>query len=144
MFPTAVSTVGKLCGSPLGYALELVKKAKDEATEEYVHSVADLMAIKGRLCFTRTGSFMVSDLTKSGSKDVDYGWGKSLYTGLAKAGPGDSPGVSFYVPYTNSRGEQGRVVLICLPEEAMERFEKVMNGILNIKEEKPKMLMSNL
>ena len=144
MVPAAISTVKKLCGSPLGYALELVKKAKAEASKEYVHSVVDLMAIKGRPCFTRTGSFMVSDLTKSGSKDVDYGWGKAVYFGLAKAGLGENPGVSFYVPYTNSKGEQGRVVPICLPAEAMERFEKELDGILKIKDKEPLMLMSNL
>ena len=72
------------------------------------------------------------------------GWGKSLYTGLAKASLGDNLGVSFYVPCTNSKREQGRVVPICLPEEAMERFEKEMNGIVNIKDEERKMLMSNL
>ncbi|TKY45075.1 Benzyl alcohol O-benzoyltransferase [Spatholobus suberectus] len=139
----AVTTVGKLLGCPLGYALELVKKAKDEANEEYVQSVADLMAIKGRPCFTRLGSFMVSDLTKSGFTDVNFGWGKGLYSGVAKGGLGDIPGVSFYVPYTNSKGERGRVIPICLPKDAMERFEKELDDTLKIKNNAP-MLMSSL
>ncbi|KAK7270800.1 hypothetical protein RJT34_26231 [Clitoria ternatea] len=145
VFPAAVSTVGKLLGSPLGYALELVKKAKNEASEEFVHSVADLMVTKGRPCFTLSGSFMVSDLTKSGFTDVNYGWGEGLYSGVAMGGLGDIPGVSFYVPYTNSKGEKGRVVPICLPECAMDRFEKVLDDTFKIKDNNYSlMLMSNL
>ncbi|KAG5134034.1 hypothetical protein JHK82_025222 [Glycine max] len=44
-----------------------------------------------------------------------------------KGGFGAMPEVSFYNPYTNSKGEQGRVVLICLPEYAMERLEKELD-----------------
>ncbi|XP_027357301.1 13-hydroxylupanine O-tigloyltransferase-like [Abrus precatorius] len=142
VFPAAVTTVGKLLGNPLGYALELVKKAKDEANEEYVHSVADLMAIKGRPCFTMLGSFMVSDLLKTNA-DLNFGWGKGLYTGVAKGGLGDFPGLSFYVPYINSKGEQGRVVPICLPKDAIERFEKVLDDTLIIKNDTV-VLMSNM
>ncbi|XP_061350570.1 13-hydroxylupanine O-tigloyltransferase-like [Gastrolobium bilobum] len=143
VFPAAVTTVGKLCGRPLGYALELVKKAKDEATEEYVHSVADLMVTKGRPCFTTLGSFMVSDLTKAAFRDVNFGWGKAVYAGLAKGGLGNIPGVSFYLPFTNSKGEQGRVVPICLPVDAMERFEKELDDTFKIKKD-TMILMSNL
>ncbi|XLU59045.1 hypothetical protein S245_053693, partial [Arachis hypogaea] len=54
-------------------------------------------------------------------------------------------GESYFVPYTNSKGEHGTVVLICLPEEGMERFEKELNGMVKIKdEEKTIKLMSNL
>ncbi|XP_057731234.1 13-hydroxylupanine O-tigloyltransferase-like [Arachis stenosperma] len=139
VLPTAVSTVEMLCGKPLNYALELVKKAKKEASEEYVHSTADLMATNGRPAFSMTGSFIVSDITKCGFRDVDYGWGKPLYSGLVRAGIDDISGVSYYVPYTNSKAEHGRVVLICLPsEKAIKRFGEELNGILQIKdEEKP-------
>ncbi|MED6221729.1 hypothetical protein PIB30_057566 [Stylosanthes scabra] len=138
VIPAIASTAGMLCGRPLSYALELVKKPKKEANEEYLHSVADLMATNGRPGFSTKGSFIVSDLTKLGLSDVDFGWGKPLYSGLNKAGITDIPGESFYIPYTNSKGEHGKLVLICLPEDAMKRFEKELNGILHIKdEEKP-------
>ena len=42
-FPVVVTTAGKLCENLLGYALELVKKAKNDVTEEYMRSLADLM-----------------------------------------------------------------------------------------------------
>ncbi|MED6171317.1 hypothetical protein PIB30_039670 [Stylosanthes scabra] len=146
VLPAAVSTVGMLCGRPLSYALELAKKPKKEATEEYVHSTADLMATKGRPPFSLRRSFIVSNLSKLELSDVDYGWGKPLYFGPEEAGIHDIPGLCYYLPYTNSKGEHGTVVLICLPEDAMKRFENEINGILHIKgEDKPiNSIMSNL
>ncbi|MCI65102.1 benzoyl coenzyme A benzyl alcohol benzoyl transferase, partial [Trifolium medium] len=41
--PATITTAGKLCENELGYAVELIRKAKVEVTEEYMHSVADLM-----------------------------------------------------------------------------------------------------
>ncbi|MED6139214.1 hypothetical protein PIB30_081757 [Stylosanthes scabra] len=141
--PVVVSTVGMLCGRPLSYALELVKKSKKAATEEYVRSTADLMAMNGRPAGSLRRSFVVSDLTKSGLSDVDYGWGKPLYSGID--GIYDIPGACYYFPHTNSKGENGKVVLICLLEEAMKRFEKELNGILHIKDEdEPIKYLSNL
>ncbi|MED6129328.1 hypothetical protein PIB30_106877 [Stylosanthes scabra] len=141
VLPAAVSTVGKICRSPLSYALELVKKAKNEVNEEYVRSVVDLLALKkGISSIKTTGSFIVSDLNKTGIyRDFDYntpGLSTPLYSGIAKAGSGEFPGTSFYVPHTNSKGEHGTVVPICLPEEAMVRFEEELNEILNFKDGK--------
>ncbi|KAM1127395.1 hypothetical protein ACFX2B_036953 [Malus domestica] len=44
-FPAAVSKAEPLCKNPMGYALELVKKAKATMNEEYLRSVADLLAL---------------------------------------------------------------------------------------------------
>ncbi|KAL2334505.1 hypothetical protein Fmac_015718 [Flemingia macrophylla] len=122
--PAAVTTVEKLLGHPLEYALELVKNVKYETNEEYVHSVIDLLATKGGHCYPRLGSFIVSDQTKVGFTNVDFGWGKALYIGVAKCDFGDLLAVSVYVQYTNSKGEQGKVVSICLPQYAMDKFER--------------------
>ncbi|PIN19374.1 benzyl alcohol O-benzoyltransferase [Handroanthus impetiginosus] len=48
VFPAAVSNAGVLCESPLIYALDLVRQAKTQLSEEYVKSVADFMVINGR------------------------------------------------------------------------------------------------
>jgi len=133
VFPAAVTTVGKLCNEPIEYALELVKKAKGDATEEYVHSVVDLLGSQGRPCFTTLGSFMISDLSKAALKDVDFGWGKALFAGVAKCGLDCTPGVSFYCPLTNSKGEHGRVLVIGLPRDAMDRFAKEVDDMLRLK-----------
>ncbi|XP_027365767.1 benzyl alcohol O-benzoyltransferase [Abrus precatorius] len=130
-FPVAVTTAGKLCESPLGYALELVRKAKADVTEEYMHSLADLMVIKGRPHFTVVRSYLVSDVTRAGFGGVDCGWGNPAYGGPAKGGVGAIPGVaSFYIPFKNAEGEEGLVIPVCLPSDAMERFVKELDGML--------------
>ncbi|XP_030540706.1 benzyl alcohol O-benzoyltransferase isoform X2 [Rhodamnia argentea] len=131
-FPVAVTTTDKLCQNPLGYALELVKKAKADVTEEYMRSLADLMVTRGRPHFTGVRSFMVADTTKIRFGDVDFGWGKPVYGGPAKGGVGAIPGVaSFYISFRNRQGEDGIVVPVCLPALAMRRFVRELDALLN-------------
>jgi hypothetical protein len=132
--PAAVTTSGKLCENPLSYALELVKKAKSDVTEEYMRSLADILVIRGRPHFSVMRSYVVSDVTRAGFREVDFGWGKAIYGGQAKSGAGAIPGAaSFYVPYKNSKGEEGIVVPISLPTPAMERFIKELDCLLTDK-----------
>ncbi|KAI9084376.1 hypothetical protein K1719_033718 [Acacia pycnantha] len=143
-FPVAVTTARKLCRNPLGYALELVKKAKGDVTEEYMHSLADLMVIKGRPHFTVVRSYLVSDVTRAGFGDVDFGWGKAVYGGPAKGGVGAIPGVaSFYIPFKNAQGQEGLVIPVCLPGEAMERFVKELDGMLKNDPENPRLFITS-
>ncbi|KAK4271205.1 hypothetical protein QN277_019930 [Acacia crassicarpa] len=130
VYPAAVTTAGKLCENSLGFALELVKKAKAEATTEYIQSVADLMVIKGRPCFIMPGSWFVSDTSRLGFRDVDFGWGKALYGGSATAGAGPFPGVSYYVACENAKQEEGMVVPFYLPLNALKRFVQEMEQVL--------------
>ncbi|XP_009803456.1 benzyl alcohol O-benzoyltransferase-like isoform X1 [Nicotiana tabacum] len=131
VFPVAVTTAAKLSKNPLAYALELVKKTKTDVTEEYMKSVADLMVLKGRPHFTVVRTYLVSDVTRAGFREVDFGWGKAVYGGPAKGGVGAIPGVaSFYIPFKNKKGENGIVVPICLPGFAMETFIKELDGML--------------
>ncbi|XVF30597.1 hypothetical protein REPUB_Repub16aG0071900 [Reevesia pubescens] len=126
--PAAITTARKLGQNPLGYAVELVKQAKASVTGEYVKSVASLMVIKGkRLLFTLVaGSYIISDVTKSGIGDVDFGWGKAVFAGPAK-GIGM---LSFFISARNKKGEVGTLVPICLPAPAMERFAKELENML--------------
>ncbi|KAK3441282.1 hypothetical protein EUGRSUZ_B01447 [Eucalyptus grandis] len=117
-FSAAVTSAGKLCQNPLGYALELVKKAKAEVTEESMKSLADLMVIRGRPHFTKVRSFVVSDATKAGFGDVDFGWGKAVYGGPVRG----TLLVSFHILFTNRQGETSILVPVCLPAPAMQRF----------------------
>ncbi|XVF30596.1 hypothetical protein REPUB_Repub16aG0071800 [Reevesia pubescens] len=149
-FPVAVATAGKLCQNPLGYALELVKQAKANVTEEYMKSLADLMVIKGRPHFTVVRSYLVSDVTRAGFGDTDFGWGKAVYGGPAKGGVGAIPGVaSFLIPFKNMKGEAGIVLPITLPVQAMEIFLKELDSMLKEKlidesERKPVFISSSL
>ncbi|XP_065852506.1 benzyl alcohol O-benzoyltransferase-like [Euphorbia lathyris] len=131
VFPVAVATAGEISYKPLSYALELIRNVKDSVNEEYMRSVADLMVMKGRPHFTVVRSYLVSDVTKAGFGEVDFGWGKAAYGGPAKGGVGAIPGVaSFYIPSKNKKGENGIVLPICLPAQAMDRFVKVLNSML--------------
>ncbi|XP_054796676.1 benzyl alcohol O-benzoyltransferase-like [Prosopis cineraria] len=127
-FPMAVTTAGKLRRSPLGYALELVKKVKGIVTDEYMHSLADFMVINGRPLspFNEWGTYSVSDVTRAGFHGVDFGWGKAVYGGPARV----VKTASFYIPFKNDKGQEGLVVPLCLPGEAMERFVTELDTML--------------
>ena len=73
VFPAQLTTAAMLCRNPLGYAVELIRKAKAKMTKEYVRSVIDLIVIRGRSHFTTIGSYIVSDLTRVGFDEVDFG-----------------------------------------------------------------------
>jgi len=120
-YPAAVTTAGKVCENPFGYAVELINKVKGEVTEEYVHSVADLMVSRGRCLFTTVRSLIVSDLRRFGFRDIDFGWGKALYGGEAKGG-GAFPAAMYLISHENANGEEGALVPMWLPSKAMERF----------------------
>lgn len=124
--PAAVSKAGDLCKNPLGYAVELVKKAKADMNQEYIRSVADLMAIKGRPPYTMIENFLVFNTTNAGLEDVNFGWGCPEYAGPAMA----FPRISYYVKNKN-KGEDGVLVPMCLPFLAMERFQQQLM-IMNI------------
>ncbi|KAG6514938.1 benzyl alcohol O-benzoyltransferase-like [Zingiber officinale] len=129
--PAAVSTAGKLSSNPIGYALDLVKKAKSAVNDEYMRSLADLMALRGRPHFTVVRTYLVSDMTRVRFGDVDFGWGKAAYGGPAKGGIGAIPGVgSFYAPLKNSKGEEGIVVPVCLLAPAMDKFTQEMHNLM--------------
>ncbi|XP_028801838.1 benzyl alcohol O-benzoyltransferase-like [Neltuma alba] len=128
VFPAVVTTTGKLCGNPYGYALELVKKSKATATIEYIQSVADLMVMRGRPNHISSRAWQVSDLTRVGFKDIDFGWGKATYGGPAMPGAGDFHGVSFFVAHGNAKGEEGIVVPIFLPRKSMMIFIKELEN----------------
>ncbi|GAB2296878.1 hypothetical protein Dimus_030979 [Dionaea muscipula] len=129
-FPAAVSVAGNICRNPLSYTLELIKTAKESVTEEYMRSVADLMVIKGRPHFTVEQTYLVSDITRLGFSEVDFGWGKPAYGGPANNG--SVPDVaSFFVAFTNSKGETGKLVPLSLPAPAMEIFVKELQELLD-------------
>ncbi|XP_016549939.1 alcohol acyl transferase 1 allele RGa [Capsicum annuum] len=120
--PAAVSKAGLLCSNPLSFAVELIKKLKDHANEEYIKSITDLVAIKGRPQLTKSWNFLVSDNRSVGFDEFDFGWGKPIFGGVPKA----ISFMSFGVPVKN-RNERGILVAISLPPVAMKKFQDVVN-----------------
>ncbi|KAM2787966.1 hypothetical protein COP1_008667 [Malus domestica] len=96
-----------------------------------MRSLAALMVIKGRPHFTVVNSYVMSDLTRAGFREVDFGWGKAAYGGPAKG----RVVASYYIPFRDNRGEDGIVVPVCLPAVAMEKFIKELDAMLNADEE---------
>ncbi|RDY12760.1 Benzyl alcohol O-benzoyltransferase, partial [Mucuna pruriens] len=129
-FPAVVTTAGKLCENPFGYAVELINKVKGEVTEDYMHSVSDLMVIKGRCSFTPIRSCIISDLTRVRFREVNFGWGHAVYGGVAQGGAGSFRAATYHVPYKNAKGEEGIILPIWLPIEAMNRFVKELDNML--------------
>ncbi|KAL5764639.1 hypothetical protein ACOSQ2_017233 [Xanthoceras sorbifolium] len=119
-YPAVCTKAHILCENPLGYAVELVKEAKAKMSEEYIRSLADLMVIRGRPKPIFKGNFGVSDNSRIGFGEVDFGWGKPVYGGVA----GATSFISFYVKYQKSDGEIGKLVPIWLPRSSMKRFEQ--------------------
>lgn len=133
VIPAAIATARDLMEKPLEFALRLIQETKSSVTEDYVRSVTALMATRGRPMFVAAGNYIISDLRHFDLGKVDFGpWGKPVYGGTAKAGIALFPGVSFYVPFKNKKGETGTVVAISLPVRAMERFVAELNGVLNV------------
>lgn len=124
-YAVAVAQARKLCKNPLGYALQLLKQAKADITEEFMKSLADFLVIKGRPHYSMVRAYIVSDLTRLGLTDVDFGWGKPVY-----AGPAKGQVVSLHIPFTNKRGEDEIIIPVSLPAQAMEIFVKELYGML--------------
>lgn len=133
VIPVAIATARDLMEKPLEFALRLIQETKSSVTEDYVRSVTALMATRGRPMFVMAGNYIISDLRHFDLGKVDFGpWGKPVYGGTAKAGIAVFPGVSFYVPFKNKKGETGTVVAISLPVRAMQRFVAELHGVLNV------------
>jgi hypothetical protein len=99
-------------------------------TYDYLLSVADLMVLTGRPLFEVSRTYIVSDVSHAGFKSVDFGWGEAVYGGPAKGGEGPLPGVTNYFSRAkNGKGEEGTVVPICLPKDAMEKFQLEVEGL---------------
>ncbi|XP_019059590.1 PREDICTED: (Z)-3-hexen-1-ol acetyltransferase-like [Tarenaya hassleriana] len=129
--PVAISTANELTERPLDFTLRLVREARLSVTEDFFRSLADFLATNDQPLYEAATLLVVSDVRRSGLENVDFGFGKPLYGGLAEARAGDFQGLIFYATHKNTKGETGTVVLICLPAPAMERFEKEVKDVLS-------------
>ncbi|KAL0406651.1 UNVERIFIED_CONTAM: Benzyl alcohol O-benzoyltransferase [Sesamum latifolium] len=141
----AIATAENLTKNPLAYALELVRKAIAKVTEEYIKSLADLMVIRERPHIPMVQTYyLVNDVRHASSGDVDFGWGKAVYSGLAIV-VGVIPNVtSVYVSFKNKKGENEIVVPICLAANAMEVFVKELGMMLKRHDDDPRVVRKGL
>ncbi|KAK9267067.1 hypothetical protein L1049_026134 [Liquidambar formosana] len=99
----------------------VVREAQAQMSEEYMRSVMDFMVLKGRPLYNTGWNYIVTDInSRIGYEKVDFGWGKLLLV----APTADSHLVSFFSRFTNTKGEDGIVVAMCLPLPVMGRFQE--------------------
>lgn len=125
--PAAVTKAKTLCNSPLIYAIELLKKTKGKVNHDYVKSAVDFMALHGKPRFGRKDSWIVSDISRIGYREVDFGWGKPIHAAM------EGGLFSTMSPYNYSRniqGEEGLLVPIGLPVSAMDRFKEEIGKVI--------------
>nr|GLL48762.1 methanol O-anthraniloyltransferase-like [Ipomoea trifida] len=129
VFPAAVTEARRLYDNPLDYAVKLIEEAKGRANEDYIRSMVNFMASKGRPPILRSrGSFIVTDLSRLGFSEMDFGWGKPVYGGTMEGER--SATIIAHALYRNSDGEDGIVVPVFLPPPAMKRFEEEMKKLI--------------
>ncbi|KAL3498094.1 hypothetical protein ACH5RR_040826 [Cinchona calisaya] len=127
--PAAVSKVEMLCNNSLGYAVELLKKAKAQVDEDFFKSAIDFNVMHGKPGYsTMLKNIFVADASRTGIDVIDFGWGKPIYGGTMDGGP--YPNNIIYARVRNSQGEQGIVVPVCLPNAAMKKFEEEVEKII--------------
>ncbi|CAN6700337.1 unnamed protein product [Malus baccata var. baccata] len=126
VFPCAIAKAAELVNSPLYYASNLISQAKKSVVgEEYRASVLDFIEMNGRRGFCSEGTFVVSDMTRLRFVDMDFGWGKGVYGGPARAGTGVVPGmVTSVIAHKNEEGVEGVLVLVSLPVESLDKFHE--------------------
>lgn len=122
----AAATAEELSKNPLHRTVELVTRAKAKVTVEHVKSVVNLLVIRDRPVYRTDRIFMVSDLGRLAMDELDFGWGKAAYAGMAKAGPYGVPGLgTWFIPFKN-----GTIVPLCLPPLAMDKFRKELEAVV--------------
>ncbi|KAL2490076.1 HXXXD-type acyl-transferase family protein [Forsythia ovata] len=126
--PATITKAKTLCENPLEYAIKLVKKARSQVTKDYIRSTIDYIATKGRPQLSHFWNFIVSDASRVGFEELDFGWGKPIYGGTMNGGATNDNSV--YALFRNKNGEDLVVVPVCLPVAAMERFEKELNKVI--------------
>eukprot|EP01018_Ginkgo_biloba_P004925 Gb_26887 [translate_table: standard] len=77
----AKTRAGDLANKPLTFAVELIREAKAKVDNDYIRSAIDFMKLSESP--RSIGSFGISNVTKIGFANVDFGWGKAMYGGPA-------------------------------------------------------------
>lgn len=115
----AETTVKELVTANLHSGVKLVQQAKSSLTDDYVRSIIDLLEDK-TVKTDLSASLVISQWSKLGLEDVDFGEGKPLHMG-----PLTSDIYCLFLPVI---GDFDAVrVLVSLPESVVNKFEYYMN-----------------
>ncbi|CAK9148218.1 unnamed protein product [Ilex paraguariensis] len=124
----AEATVKDLVAANLRSGVKLVQEAKASLTDDYVKSVIDLLEDK-TVKTDISSSLVISQWSKLGLEDLDFGEGKPLHMG-----PLTSDIYCLFLPVI---GDFHAVrVLVSLPESVVNKFEYYMKEFLDSGEDK--------
>nr|GLL44388.1 methanol O-anthraniloyltransferase-like [Ipomoea trifida] len=116
---TAITTAKLLCSNPISYAAKLIREAKNTVNDDYVKSIIDFMVTRERPRWTVPRNFFITDNSRFGYDEVDFGWGKPVFGGVY----GVVYGVGCLVPHTRREDREGKLVALALPPIIMGKFE---------------------
>nr|GMD74612.1 methanol O-anthraniloyltransferase-like [Ipomoea batatas] len=116
---TAITTAKLLCTNPISYAAKLIREAKNTVNDDYVKSIIDFMVTRERPRWTVPRNFFITDNSRFGYDEVDFGWGKPVFGGVY----GVVYGVGCLVPHTRREDREGKLVALALPPIIMGKFE---------------------
>nr|GMD78100.1 methanol O-anthraniloyltransferase-like [Ipomoea batatas] len=116
---SAVTTAKLLCSNPISYAAKLIREAKNTVNDDYVKSITDLMVTSGRPRGAVLRNFLITDNSRFGYDDVDFGWGKPIFGGVYGVGYG----VGFLVSHKRMEDTKGKLVALALPPLIMGKFQ---------------------
>ncbi|WOL09024.1 hypothetical protein Cni_G17777 [Canna indica] len=125
IFPVKVSaTSGKIAGSSVVEIVDLIKAAKDQMAVDVLKWANDEFEVDPFGMSFKYETIYVSDWTKLGFVEVDYGWGAPVYCG----------------PFTNNDYiascillkspaplEGARLIARCVAKEHIDEFNKLIN-----------------
>eukprot|EP01018_Ginkgo_biloba_P006207 Gb_33595 [translate_table: standard] len=112
----ARATVEELRECPLSLCVQKVQEGIARVTDEYVRSAIDWLEVyKGVPCADR--SIVVSPWKRLGFDEVEYPWGKPLYSG-----PVIDSWMDFVLLLPNNKKQEGLNVFMALEDHVMENF----------------------
>ncbi|XP_031113693.1 methanol O-anthraniloyltransferase-like isoform X2 [Ipomoea triloba] len=119
---SATSIAKLLCDSPITYAIQLIREAKNKVNADYVKSVIDFMVTRGRPRMSVLRNMLVSDISRIGMEKIDFGWGDAIYAGASIA----AYGATFLErpKSSNDTTEKSILVPISLPHIYMQIFKR--------------------
>lgn len=123
MLGCAQSKAKDLVAGNLHYGVKLVQQAKSTLDDDYIRSMIDMLednTVKTDL----STSLVISQWSKLGLEDLDFGEGKPLHMGSLTS--------DIYCLFLPVVGELDAVrVLVSMPEGIVEKFEYYMTELLD-------------
>ncbi|KAI3986478.1 hypothetical protein MKX01_037760 [Papaver californicum] len=113
-------SVGELTDKGIGWASWLVRKSKERVGDEYVKSVIEMVS-ESSACPDSVGVLIVSQWSRLGLENVDFGMGKPVHVG-----PVLSDRYCLFLPVYEQR--DAVKVMVAVPKSAVGKYEYLVRS----------------